>query len=83
MRSRKPCNRARDHQSGFPKAELDRLVEEATVDCYNEAGQLTGLYTMIDDNLAVPFETQVLGASVVVERVEAGMQAKWGPPQPC
>jgi hypothetical protein len=43
------------------KAELDRLVEEATVDCHDEAEQLSGLYTMIDDNLALPFETQVLG----------------------
>jgi len=46
------------------------LVEEATVDCYNESEQLTGLYTMIDENLAVPFETQALGVSVVVERVD-------------
>jgi hypothetical protein len=69
MRSKKPRNRAREPRSGFPKAELDRLVEEATVDCYNEAEQLTGLYTMIDENLTVPFETQVLGTSVVVERV--------------
>lgn len=51
------------------KARLDQLVEEAIVDCYNESEQLTGLYTMIEDNLALPFETTVLGVSVTVERV--------------
>lgn len=53
----------------FSKARLDKLVEQATVDCYNESEQATGLYTMIGDNLALPFETTVLGVSVTVERV--------------
>ena len=34
------------------KARLDRLVEEAVVDCYNESEQRVGLYTMIEDNFA-------------------------------
>ncbi|MGH3717737.1 MAG: hypothetical protein ACRDRI_02655 [Pseudonocardiaceae bacterium] len=46
------------------------MVEEATVDCYNEAEQLTGFFTMIHENLAVPFETRVLGMSVIVESVD-------------
>ena len=54
----------------WTKAELDRLVEEATVDCYNESEQACGLYTMIEENLAMPFETQLLGVLVVVERVD-------------
>lgn len=29
------------------KAELDALIEEATVDCYNEEEQITGLFTML------------------------------------
>src|SRR2546428_14133304 len=52
------------------KARLDRLVEEAIVDCYNESEQVTGLYTMIEDHLALPFETTVLGVPVTVERVD-------------
>jgi hypothetical protein len=55
---------------GWSDADLDRLVEEATVDAYGDGEQLTGLYTMIDDGLAVPFETEVLGVTVTVERVE-------------
>jgi hypothetical protein len=40
------------------------------VDAYGAEEQLTGLYTMIEDGLAVPFETEVLGVTVTVERVE-------------
>ncbi len=35
-----------------------------------ESEQTTGWFTMIDDNLAVPFETNVLDVAVVVERVD-------------
>ena len=52
------------------KAGLEAMVEEATVDCYNESEQVTGLFTMIEENLVVPFETTVLGAPVTVERVD-------------
>jgi hypothetical protein len=54
----------------FSKSRLDELVEAAIGDCYNESEQATGLYTMIDDNLALPFETTVLGVRVIVERVD-------------
>ena len=52
------------------KADLDELVEEAIVDAYGEDEQLAGLYTMIEDNLALPFTTMVLGVEVVVEGVD-------------
>lgn len=51
-------------------AGLDELITEATVDCYNEEEQLTGLFTLVDDNLALPFETNVLGVPVTVESVD-------------
>ena len=51
-------------------AYLDRLIEEATVDYYNESEEVTGIFTMIEDNLAVPFATTVLGVEVTVERVD-------------
>jgi hypothetical protein len=63
-------NRQGKRRPGWTRAELDRLVEEATVDCYNESEQSAGLYAMIDEYLVMPFETLVLGAPVVVERVE-------------
>lgn len=46
------------------------MIEQATVDCYNESEQLTGWFTTIDEHLAVPFETTVLGVPVTVERVD-------------
>ena len=52
------------------KAELDALIEEATVDCYNEEEQVTGLFTMLEEHLALPFQTTVLGLSVTVTRVD-------------
>jgi len=52
------------------KTRLDRLVEEAIVDCYNESEQVAGLYTMIEDNLALPFETMILGLPVTVVRID-------------
>ena len=46
------------------------MIEQATVDAYNKLEQTTGWFTMIDENLAVPFETTVLGVPVIVERVD-------------
>jgi hypothetical protein len=40
---------------------LDKLIAEATVDCYKESEQSTGIFTMLEENLAVPFETTLLG----------------------
>lgn len=52
------------------KARLAEMIEEATVDAYGESEQTTGWFTMIDQNLAVPFETTVLGMLVTVERID-------------
>jgi len=52
------------------QADLDELVEAAVVDAYGEDEQLTGFYTMIGDNLALPFTTRVLGAEVTVESID-------------
>lgn len=52
------------------KAALDALIEEATVDCYNEEEQVTGLFTMLEDHLALPFEASVLGMTVTVAKVD-------------
>lgn len=49
---------------------LDALIAEATVDCYNESECVTGFYTMLVDNLAVPFQTVVLGVDVIVTDVD-------------
>ena len=50
------------------EAELDALIAQATVDCYSEDEELAGFAAMIGDNLAVPFETTVLGVTVTVRK---------------
>lgn len=54
------------------RAALDGLIAEATVDCYNDSECVTGFYTMLEDNLVVPFHTEVLGVEVVVTGVALG-----------
>jgi hypothetical protein len=56
--------------SSLSDAELDALVAEAVVDCYDEHEQLSSLFVMIQDSLAVPFDTGVLGVPVVVRKVD-------------
>ena len=54
----------------IPQTKLAAMVEEATVDCYGESEQACGLFTMLEENLAVPFSTELLGVSVTIERVD-------------
>ncbi|MDY7086003.1 MAG: hypothetical protein SYR96_12940 [Actinomycetota bacterium] len=56
--------------SSLSDAELDALVAEAVVDCYDEHEQLSGFFAMIEGDLMVPFETEVLGVPVVVRKVD-------------
>jgi uncharacterized protein (UPF0262 family) len=51
-------------------AYLDKLIAEATVDCYNESEEIGGIFTMLEENLAVPFTTKLLGFEVTVERID-------------
>ena len=46
------------------------MIEEAVVDAYTESEQRVGLYTLLDERLATPFDTEILGVSVTVERVD-------------
>jgi hypothetical protein len=54
----------------IPEARLDELVEEATVDCYDESEQISGLFNMLEEKLAVPFTTKLLGMEISVERID-------------
>lgn len=49
---------------------LEELVEEAIVDAYGESEQRTGFLTMVENDRALPFTTQVLGVRVTVERID-------------
>jgi len=46
------------------------MIEEATVDAHDESEQATGWFTMIEEHLALPFATTVLGTQVMVTKVD-------------
>ncbi|MGC9220920.1 MAG: hypothetical protein ACP5H2_06145 [Solirubrobacteraceae bacterium] len=60
----------RQARPSISTSELDELIEQATVDCYNDSEQVTGLFTMIEEHLALPFTTTLLGVPVTVARVD-------------
>jgi hypothetical protein len=73
MMKRKPARKTRGKKRLRPrigKARLEEMIEDATVDCHDESEQMMGWFTMLDENLVVPFETRVLGVPVTVERVD-------------
>lgn len=55
---------------GSNYATLDALIAQATVDCYNDSECVTGFYTMLDEHLAVPFKSVVLGVDVTVVGID-------------
>ena len=57
-------------KGGYDRKYLETLIEEATVDCYDEYEQATGLFTMIEEELDLPFTTRILGLEVAVVAIE-------------
>jgi hypothetical protein len=54
----------------WSRVQLDGLVEEATIDAYGEDEEETGLFTMIQEHLTMPFTAMVLGVEVNVVDVD-------------
>ena len=56
------------------RRKLARLIEQATVDAYDESEQAAGFLTIMQDNMPCPFTARVVGELVEVEgfRVIAG-----------
>lgn len=54
----------------FASKYLDKLIEEATTDAYDESELAGGFFAMIEENLALPFTTRVLGQAVTVAKVD-------------
>ena len=52
------------------KSHVRALIEEAVVDAFGDEEQRTGFFSMLEEHLAVPFETQVLGVRVTVDRID-------------
>ena len=60
----------RTYPKRLGRRRLEELIEEAIVDAYGESEQRVGFLTMLDEHLACPFTTAILGASVRVERID-------------
>jgi hypothetical protein len=52
------------------RSELEALVSEALVDAYGPDGELTAWSAVLEDALAVPSTTTVLGREVTVTKLE-------------
>jgi len=63
-------SKKRDGPPSLDKRRLDELVDEAIIDAYGESEQLVGLLCTLQQHLAVPFTTEILGTTVRVERVD-------------
>jgi hypothetical protein len=61
---------ARQTPPRLSKRRLEGMVEEATIDAYGEAEQAGGFFTMIEEDLRIPFSTTVFGVAVTVTKVE-------------
>lgn len=71
MKSKTPANNpAPRTPARLSKARLAEMIEEATVDAHDESEQSLGWFTMFEEHLDLPFETQVLGATVTVTRLD-------------
>ena len=68
--SERKASTSKARSSSWPpgKRRLRELVKDAIVDAYNDSEQRTGLFTMIEEHLTLPFETKILGVTVSVER---------------
>ena len=49
---------------------LKSLIEDATMDCYGESEEATGLFTAMEENLSLPFSATVFGIVVNVEKLD-------------
>ena len=66
IRTRRPSS----SQPSLPTGRLKELVEEAIIDAYGESEQRSAFLCMIQEHLAIPFTTELLGMPIRVERVD-------------
>ncbi len=57
-------------QLQLSKTRLDDLIADALTDANGESEQVTGFYTMPENDLHLPFETQILGVTATVESID-------------
>lgn len=64
--------------STISTAELDALIDELTVDCYNDDEQLTGLLTGAEEALVIGEIATIAGAEIRTMAVDCPSDARRG-----
>ncbi|MGH9667840.1 MAG: calcium-binding protein, partial [Bryobacteraceae bacterium] len=70
MNAKRKAKGAAKQNHGLSREQLNALAEEALIDAYGESEQAVGFYTMMEDNLGLPFNTEILGAAATVESID-------------
>ena len=70
MSAKRTKKSALPKQLQLSKARLDDLIDDALTDANGESEQVTGFYTMLENDLHLPFETQILGVTATVESID-------------
>jgi hypothetical protein len=78
MADNKPNPKAVNWYDELDKADIDAAFEEATVDCYGEGEQASGLFCALYDELICPWQAKVLGEVVTVVDVEQAANDPYG-----
>lgn len=58
-------------KSSGDRDRLQALIEEATVDCYNDGEAHQGMVCMVEENVTCPFPARVIGENVEVTALES------------
>ena len=54
------------------KERIRELLQEATIDCYGEEEEFTGILCTLEDRLGFPLQAKVLGVSVQIVGLDNG-----------
>ena len=57
---------------------LEALLEQATVDCYDEEEEFSGVLCTLDDNLSFPLQAETMGEPVEVIGLDDPAQGHCG-----
>ena len=58
------------NQKKLSEEELDQMIRDAAVDCYNDDEVFMGILYTLQDELSFPFEAKALGDTVAVTDID-------------
>lgn len=66
----RPAKRSHARHRRLSPRRLDELIEQAIVDAYGPVEQAVGFHATLEQELALPFDTFVLGVTVSVRKLD-------------